>query len=79
MTAISVSPSRPEYRAVYESKFNQQNNRRYYRYVIVSDLGQPLFDGYAGDMKEAISTAAAHLRLLQDQWALLGTGSAHQC
>jgi hypothetical protein len=70
MAATGGTPHVPEYHAQFETKFNGRTNMTYYRYVILSDLDTQLFDGYAGDMKEARDAVKAHLRLLRAQSGL---------
>ncbi len=52
------------YYAHIERKTNARTALPYYRYVICSDMGQELFDGWAGDPEEASETIKAHLRFL---------------
>jgi hypothetical protein len=65
MATACRTPYTPEYHAQFETRFNGRTKLRYYRYVIVTDEGNQLFDGYAGDMKEASITVNAHLSLLR--------------
>ncbi len=55
------------YHGEIEKKVQARSQRAYYRYVILSDSGQQLFDGCAGDVKEASDSIKAHLRFLNAQ------------
>ena len=67
MATVCGFPYTPAYHAQFETKFNRRTKTPYYRYVIVSDEGAQLFDGYVGDMKEATDTVNAHLRILRSR------------
>jgi len=62
-----VIPCTPAFHGMVEERFQRRTRRRYVRYVIVSDEGTPLFDGYAGDLEEANQTIRAHIQLLKQQ------------
>ncbi|MGI9103435.1 MAG: hypothetical protein ACR2IF_13435 [Terriglobales bacterium] len=61
-SAVTFPPSRA-YEGRIEKMMDTRTRRTYYRYVISSEVEQ-LFDGWAGDVKEASDTIKAHLQLL---------------
>lgn len=64
---VRANPYAPAYHGVVEARFHKRTHRHYFRYVIVSENGRPLFDGYAGDLKEANDSIKAHIRHLNEQ------------
>ncbi len=64
MASAAVFSTAGTYHAHIERKTNARTALPYYRYVICSDVGQELFDGWAGDPEEANQSIKAHLCLL---------------
>ena len=60
-------PCTPTYHGLVEMKIQARTRRQYFRYVVVSEDGEPLVDGYAGDVKEANDSIKAHIRYMREQ------------
>ncbi len=55
------------YRAEIESIVHLSSGRELYKYTITTEREHtPVYDGVAGDLRDAMETASAHIRFLNE-------------
>ncbi len=67
MASSSMLSHTSAYQGQIHKTVHTPTQQTYYRYVILSEFGQELYDGCAGDEREAEDSVKAHIRFLTAQ------------